>query len=175
MEVAIGFLFELVKISVQSALYSYVILLLFGAFFSKKIKPKPWLLLTVLIVICMFSYMNTHWGEHGLGDSKRIPLPNNKEISQMNGNYAYIAIGEYQTLPIDEFAIKDNYLIGLTGNDAIEKHPPFFSWNIENNQVIFYDTKNALDSISEFKNVEFKSFHKHYSEYWGGWRFWVLP
>lgn len=175
MEVIIGFIFEMFKIVIQSTLYGFILLVLLNIIFKRKIKLKTWLLTSAIILVTLFIYRNTHWGDHGLGDSRRIPLQYKKEISQMNGNWSYISINKNKTIPITEFAIKDEYVVGLTGIDGIESYPPYFVWNYNTDTLSYYNSLAELDSLTTLGRLKLIPFHKHYNEYCGGWKFWLLP
>lgn len=52
--------------------------------------------------------MFTYWGDHGLGDSYRIPIGHGKEISGFSGNDGFIEpLGHKgEVLSIESFAVK---------------------------------------------------------------------
>ena len=96
MEVLFHFIFELIKISILACIYGSLIRLvaiIIGrhnpeSWFSRVPNKKVsfWYLYTRIIFVCLFCFMFTHYGDHGLGDHARIPISHWREIEQINGN-----------------------------------------------------------------------------------------
>lgn len=175
MEVIVSFIFELLKIVILSTVYGSIIFVFLQLVFKRKLKLKIWLFASAFILVNMVIYRNTHWGNHGLGDSRRIPLQYGKEINQLNGNWTYIHINNNKTIPITEFALTNDYVIGLTGIDGIESYPKYFAWNYKTDSIYFYGTKAELNARTPIGKVKLMPFHKHYYWCFGGWKFWLLP
>ena len=84
-------------------LYAFLFLLFFRSlaqFYSLADKIlnkrfKFWLLSAIGFSITLLIISSTHWANHGLGDTSRIPVSNGKAIYQMNGNQTYITDIQY--------------------------------------------------------------------------------
>ncbi len=190
MEVLFHLIFTLVKIAILGSVYATLILL--AILIIGKIKPDSWFakisnekkqlwfssgfVVSILIIIYAFTY----WGNHGLGDSSRIPVGHWKIIHQTD-LWAYIDNVDYGSgqLPIQEFAKTKNFICAKTGISPIERPPgEFVIWDLKTNEVKFlsdefeyaeFAERNKLPTISDFKK-----FNAHYRDYWNGWRFWLL-
>lgn len=55
----------------------------------------------------------------------------------------------------------------------------FFIWNLKENKLYTYNSedkyKSSLTKFNLAVNPVYKDFNHYYLEYWGGWRFWLLP
>ena len=185
MEVLFHFIFELVKIGVLASIYAAILLFVFArinksnseSWFQKITanKKKFWFVSGAIISILLFVWMFTYWGNHGLGDSARIPIGHGKEIEQINGNWSFISPNghEYEMFTIQSFAVKDNFCVGETEQNS------YYIWNLETNDVETIKTLKEYQVKAENLNLpnlhEFKSFWDGYQKYWGGWKFWFLP
>ena len=86
MEVLGHFIFELLKITFLGFVYSTVLYYIFKIIPENK-KPQPlkskkilWLFISSFLLFYMF----TPYGNHGRGDSARIPISYTKEINNIN-------------------------------------------------------------------------------------------
>ncbi|MFT6499952.1 MAG: hypothetical protein ACJASQ_000059 [Crocinitomicaceae bacterium] len=124
--------------------------------------------------------MNTYWGDHGLGDSARIPIGYGEEIEQINGVSTFIEPQNYRygVLTVESFARIDNVICGKTLISPVDRPDPYFVWNLSENKVRFFKNKKAYRDYAKTHSypseAEFESFRDHYKRYWGGWRFWLL-
>ena len=191
MEVLFHFIFQLIKIGILASIYSSIligILLIIGKFksnaFLKRVKTKKrkyWFLFGFLISIGLFIFSFTYWGNHGLGDSARIPIGNFKEVGETNGINAYIEPHNYQygAMNVHSFIKSNNYLVGKTEVSPVDRPKPFFSWDLSTDEITFYDSEKEYDAFADKnrlpKKSEFKTFHESYREYWSGIRFMLLP
>lgn len=191
MEVIIHFVFEILKIAVLSSLYAVLLLLLFmflerkfrSDSFAKFLKDKFrfWMISAFIISIILFVFMFSYWGNHGLGDSARIPVGYGKEVTETNGTNAYINPDGYEfgDLPIKKFIKKDYFLVGETDESPVDKPLPYFSWNLKNGKFKLFSDKTEFDKYLIQNQLpeqnEFRTFYENYSNYWNGWRFWLLP
>lgn len=184
------FIFELIKISILGCIYATFILIIFKI--VAVYKPKSWFnktsqqklklwfnsgMLTSILLIC---FMFTFWGNHGLGDSARIPITYGVEIIQFDGNYTYLQLNGNQVLDeIKKFAITDEYILGKRGNAFIGDDEVFFIYKKEDNSInTFANEKSYINHLKEKKisiPVLYQDFFYYYDEYWNGWRFWLLP
>lgn len=124
MEALAHLVFEFFKIGFLSALYSLNFLIIFILLSKKHYKLKSvkkirvWLISFVTIYFILFLFMFSHYGNHGLGDSARLPLPFKKSINEINGNQTYIEDREHNiySLSIDKFIVNNSYVYGHTNN-----------------------------------------------------------
>jgi hypothetical protein len=185
MEVLFHFVFQLVKISIIASVYATILLLLFKQLkkstpqsWSQKVtadKNKFWFGSWSFIIIILFIWMFTYWGNHGLGDTARIPIGYDREIKQINGEYAFISPNGYEIemFSIESYAVKNNYCTGKAKKNL------YYIWNLETNDV---ETVESLVKYKEHTNKlqlpnsgKFIDFQNGYQRFWGGWRFWLLP
>lgn len=192
MEALFHLVFEFFKIVVLASFYSFIIfyfLHTLGRYFpgswfysvSKK-KIRLWFLSYLAISLLLFAFMFSYWGDHGLGDGSRIPLGNGKSVSQINGTMTYITPAGYEsgTLTVDEFAVTKKYLFAkVTDARTVPSVKEIAVWNLKTNDLEFLEHYSDIE-IFKTKNkitdqLIFQSFGDHYTTYWGGWRFWLLP
>lgn len=189
MEVFIHFIFELVKIALLSSFYAFILLMLIKLYGS--FRPKSWLYnLTrkeakfwrksfVVIYLILFIWQFTYWGNHGLGDSARIPIGYGKDIRQINGLFTFIRPKGYETetFPVYAYSLNKNYCFGETDEDVSKNQ--YFIWNLETNEAENYETIQEFQTRAlQLKipiNTKLSTFRKGYSNYWNEWRFWLLP
>ena len=191
MAVLIHFLFQIIKISILGSFYATIVLFLFvtigkispESYFGKRLgsKMKIWWSSGFVISVALFLYMFTYWGNHGLGDSARIPIGNFKEVGETDGVYAYIEPENYQygAMPVHSFAKSENFLVGKSEVSPVDRPKSYFCWNLEKDEIIFYNSEVEYNSFARKKGLpkisEFKTFRESYREYWGGMKFWLLP
>lgn len=184
------FIFELIKISILSCIYATMILIAFKiighykieSWFNKvsKRKLRLWFLSGLFISIGLFFYMFSYSGNHGLGDSARIPVGHGRAIEQSDGILAYIQNeGPIDMLTIDKFIITDNYIYGSVGDRNENYEGQYFLYDLINNNVKTYtqeaDFINHLKTINQPPRPDYKDFYYYYDKHWSGWRFWLLP
>jgi hypothetical protein len=190
MEVLFHFIFELIKISILGCIYATLTIVTFkiighykpDSWFDRvsKKKLRLWFLSGLFISIGLFFFMFTYFGDHGLGDSARVPVGHWRAIQEVNGTQAYIQDeGPVRMIEIDKFVITDDFVYGLTG-DANENYDgKFFVYDLANNIVkTFEQEKDYTDFLIKINldtRPEYKDFSYYYRKYWGGWRFWFLP
>jgi hypothetical protein len=191
MEVLFHFIFQLIKIGILASVYSallIVILIILSRNKSfeflknvKKEKKKFWLVFGLLISIGLFIYSFTYWGNHGLGDSARIPIGNFKEVGETNGINAYIEPENYPygAMVVHSFVMADKHLTGKTEVSPVDRPKPYFSWNLEKDKIVYFDSETEYNTFAKNHNLpksaEFKTFRENYKQYWGGLKFWLLP
>lgn len=192
MEALFHLLFELFKIVVIASVYSLIILFSLhsigmyfpGSWFNRAAQKKfrLWFLCCLVISLLLFAFMFTYWGDHGLGDSARIPLGNGKAVEQINGTMTYITPAGYESeaLTIDEFALTKKYLFAKAADAVtVPSAKEIAVWDLKTNEVWLLENYSDIE-IFKTKNkitdeLIFQSFENHYMAYWGGWRFWLLP
>lgn len=122
----------------------------------------------------MFSY----YGNHGLGDSARIPIGHGKGVSQINSSSTYLEDGSGSQLSIADFYFDKNYLYAEVEQEFGEELGQFVVWDLRIDKLIFYTKLEYLSAAKKFKYPlpsQFNNFQKHYNFYWNGWRFFLLP
>ena len=192
MEVLFHLLFELVKIAILASIYSTLLLLLFkrlgkykpGSWFDTVSKKsiRLWFITGLVVSILLFVFMFSYWGNHGLGDSARIPVGHGKAVVQINGSMTYITATGYEmeTLEINEFATTDNFLFAKISSDRpAATNKEIAIWDLNTNEVEFLDHFSDIETFKSKNNIKgrllFQDFQNQYSKYWNGWRFWLLP
>ncbi|MEM6298570.1 MAG: hypothetical protein AAF740_07780 [Bacteroidota bacterium] len=144
-----------------------------------KNKLRLWFLSGFFILVGLFLFMISYWGNHGLGDSARVPVGHFRVVKQINGNDAYIEKERYNQLGIERFAFDNDNLYAETQLRLSHGKGDYVVWNLRTNRWKFYKTKKSYLEAAENngypKPTEFESFFKHYRRYWSGWRFWLLP
>lgn len=138
---------------------------------------KLWFYSGTFIALALLIFMFTYWGDHGLGDSARIPVGHSCAVEQTNGMLAYLQHSHMPALEIDKFTITDDYLYG-TMNRNENYEGGYFIYDLVNNKVeTFIQESEFLTSLVSHNlnpEIELKDFNYHYHEYWNGWRFWFL-
>ncbi|MES2766600.1 MAG: hypothetical protein V4642_12070 [Bacteroidota bacterium] len=187
MEVLFHFVFELVKIAILGCFYATLTLVLFATLayyqprsLADKVSQKPsrlWWVSGLIISVALFFFMFTYWGNHGLGDIARIPIGNFKTVGQINGTSTYIEKDNGKSVGVESFAVNDNKLFAEL--DDYSEKGSYVIWNLETDKWYFYQTRNEYLKLAKRKNYPlpdtFKDFQQHYSDYWHGWRFFLLP
>ncbi|MBR9922815.1 MAG: hypothetical protein GYB31_18465 [Bacteroidetes bacterium] len=185
MEALFHLIFEFIKISILASAYAAIFLLVFILW--GKISPNNWTqrvnahrrgfcyTFGLGIFIILFCWMFTYWGDHGLGDSARIPIGYAKEINEINGNQAYINLkdSEDEMINIESFFVKEDVCVGETGTKD------YFFWNLRINEIEIVSSKESYDakalSLNLPSRAQFQTFEEAYRNHWSGWRFWLLP
>lgn len=188
MEAISHFIFELVKISILGCIYATLILLTFKIIAQYKPKSwfdlisreklRLWFLSWFSTSLALFIFMFTYWGDHGLGDSARIPIGYWRAIEETNGTQAYIQNNGRSALGIEKFIIADDYVYGLTDDINENYEGKYFVYDLADNKVITFIQENEFLNYLTAHNLntglEFKDFSYYYKKYWHGWRFWLL-
>jgi hypothetical protein len=189
MEVLFHFIFELVKISILSSIYALILLLVCriisrnkpAGWFCRatKNKLKFWFLTGFIISLGLFIYMFTYFGDHGLGDSAKVPIGHFKVVRQINGADSYIQNSKGDQLGIDFFTFDNNRLYAETPSELNGEKGDYVVWNLQNDSWVFYKTKTDYLLAVEQNNYphpdQFEDFLYFYRRHWDGWRFWLLP
>jgi hypothetical protein len=185
MEAGFHFIFELVKISILGCIYATFALLIFKAASHYKprkwmnvISPKQfWFLSGFVISVGLFGFMFTYWGNHGLGDSARIPIGYFKTVERINLSEPYIQNDKGNSLLIESFITDRNHLYAKL--DKYVEEGSFLVWDLQNDKWKFYQTKDEYLKIARLNKYPlpdtFRDFEQNYSDYWHGWRLWFLP
>lgn len=189
MEALFHFIFELIKISILASIYATLLLLIFkiigycnaGSWCDRITKKKLrfWLLSGFIVSIGLFIYMFTYFGDHGMGDTAKVPVGCFKEVRQINGVDSYIENSKGEQLGIVSFAFENNRLYAETQREYNAGKGDYVVWDLQNDQWIFFKTKADYLMVVEQNNYplpdRFEEFENHYKRHWHGWRFWFLP
>lgn len=183
-------IFELIKISILSSIYACLIILVFkiianykpNSWFEKVShkKFKLWFMSSFCIFNFLFIFMFSYFGDHGLGDSARIPVGHGRAIQEVDGMQAYIQDeGPISMIEIDRFKIAENFVYGFISKGNENYEGSFFVYNLENNSVKTFEKENDYINLLKKENLdynpEYNDFSYYYNHYWNGWRFWLLP
>ena len=194
MEVGFHFIFEIVKVGILASVYATLLLFTIKLitksdkeswFQRSKINRQVfWIISGATISIFLFLWMFTYWGNHGLGDSARIPIGGKLAIENINWNdYGYIdglnSTKQDDKLRTSRFTITKD---GVTGN--LCQYEPncsngFFFYRFETGKLTEFSSEFEYIKFANEENLpsinEFVSFEENYRRYWSGWRFWLLP
>ncbi|MEZ5043284.1 MAG: hypothetical protein R2828_25535 [Saprospiraceae bacterium] len=196
MEALIHLFIEIIKITIFTIVYSFIIVKLLEVI-SKK-KPRSRLsfylnnkiiiralraLISIVIFIGLFIWMFSFWGNHGFGDSARIPVGNKIAVENINWTeYGYIKkeqISNAVNIETTRFKITGNKILGNFDSDFYTYQNKYFIFNTENKSMLEFKTVKEFDLYTEKNNLpssdELLSFRANYESYWHGWRFWLLP
>jgi hypothetical protein len=183
------FIFELVKIAILSFIYAIVLFFIYKKlpkynlpkWLEKRFKSKKQL--WVYISLFLLFYMFTPYGNHGLGDSARIPVSFTKEISNVNwtefGRFNDVKSSEKNDLESTHFKVVNNFVCGNLKSDFYMYDNSYFIYDIKNEKLHEFANVNEYNEFAVNENLpksnELKSFKENYSDYWNGWRFFLLP
>jgi hypothetical protein len=192
MEVLFYFIFELFKIALLASIYAAIVLGVFiiigkqkpNSLFNQVLQKKTqlWFFSAFIFSVLLFGIMFSHWGNHGLGDSARIPLAQVKAVRQTNSSLVYITASGYEmeVLNINEFAITDEYLFAkINSNRPAAINKEIAVWDLNTNEVAFLDQIGEIENLKIKYNITeplyFADFQEQYIKHWNGWRFIFLP
>jgi hypothetical protein len=188
MEVMFHFIFELIKISILGCIYSTFTLVTFkligrykpDSWFDRvsKKKLRLWILSGLVISVGLFLFMFTYFGDHGLGDSAKVPIGHFKVVRQINGS-AYLQNSKGDQLGITNFNIDCDRLYTETQREFNGEKGDFVVWDLRDDSWTFYRTKDDYLKVAKKNNYPtpetFEDFFTFYKRHWYGWRFWLLP
>ncbi|MGI4761476.1 MAG: hypothetical protein ACRYF0_12250 [Janthinobacterium lividum] len=189
MEYLFGLVFTLFKIAIQASFYATAARWLAQLADARQLdnalvrasrqKRQFWRRGFVVAYAALLLFSCTYWGDHGLGDSARIPLGHGEEMSEINGTETYFTAKAPFTVAdmdgaqeITKFQVADEVLCGHAEQTSyfsynlVTKEHHVFADSIEYNA---YAVAHGLPASGELQ-----PFWKHYRRYWGGWRFWLL-
>jgi hypothetical protein len=186
MEVLIHFIFELVKVSMLGSIYALLILLIFlvlglilpNIWISNLLQSKKniWFISWGTISLGLFIFMFTYWGDHGLGDSARIPIGKSKAVNYGGG--AYIIAGHGNQISFEKFTFDSNRLYADTCFEMNGQPHDFIVYDLNTSKVDFYDKSEYNKIAKENKypsSDKFEDFWTIYHRHWSGWRLLLLP
>ncbi|WP_231427240.1 MULTISPECIES: hypothetical protein [Pedobacter] len=122
----------------------------------------------------MFSY----YGNHGLGDSSRIPIAHHNVLYQIDSS-AYIEGERGNTFNIGDFVVTDDFVYGTLDRLPEDRKTAYFVFDLKLSRIENFENETAFNAylISKGlnKNVKYQDFSYYYNQYWNGWRFFLLP
>ena len=193
MEVAMHFVFEVIKIAILASIYAAIVLLIFSkignanpdSWFKRVTEKKKrfWFINALLISVGLFTFMFTYWGDHGLGDGPRIPIGHGMRVENVNWTeYGYleeIKTSDNKKIEMTMFRVENDKLVGNLDSWFYIYNNSYLMYDLESKELVEFKTKNYYDKFA-LKNElplsnELLTFSENYSRRWGGWRFWLLP
>lgn len=189
MEVLFHFIFELIKISILGCIYATLTLVTFkiigrytpDSWFDRisKKKVRLWLLSGLIISVGLFLFMFTYFGDHGLGDSARVPVGHFKVVRQINGSDTFLQNSKGDQLGIRNFTFDHNNLYAEIQTEFNGEQGDYVVWNLQADTWTYYRTKDEYLDAAKQHNYptpdNFEEFWEFYKRHWHGWRFWLLP
>jgi energy-coupling factor transporter transmembrane protein EcfT len=172
------FVFEIVKIAILAFIYSGIIFL-FPLIFKKPAKSKTrfnwrrFLLVYKIIAALLFVFPFTYYGNHGFGDEEVIPLGHGEKIRAGDDN-TYFESDDNKSgrININTYQVKDDILCASTNSGL-------FVYRLGTKQIDKFADEQAYNTFALARNLppskQFLDFETQYNNYWGGWRFWMLP
>lgn len=182
MEALGHFIFELFKIGLLSFGYAWIIRFIVQGL--RKDKPVLSIKkLTAGIAVLLFAFMSTPYGNHGLGDSARIPVGWSNGLSNVDwddiATLDDIYMPDESQVQTTSFFVKDGFICGNLVGNATDSGLNYFVYDTDSkifkgfkteDDYYHYAKENKLPMVSEFK-----TFEQNYHAYWSGWRFFLLP
>ena len=193
MEVLFHFIFEIIKISILASVYATLIFFIIkfiskykpNSWFDKvsKRKIRLWFLSGLIVSLILFVFMFSYWGNHGLGDSPRIPIGGGLVVENTNWTeFGYIE--ELRTIDdirveMTRFRVFNDKLLGNLDSWFYEFENSYFVYDMNNREMIEFSSKVKFDDYLETNNLplsdKLMTFEENYRSFWSGWRFWLLP
>ncbi|RTQ45926.1 hypothetical protein EJV47_24155 [Hymenobacter gummosus] len=187
MEFLFGFVFTLIKISLQAAVYATLLLGLalgltriWPASWLARRAQRPWQLwqsTCLLLAGLLFAFSFTYWGSHGLGDYSRIPLGHSEAVEENNGLDAYFE----PSVPVDrpgDQAHLANFQVAAEVLCAAYDDGSYFTYDLASKDYQTFATGADYNAHARRRGLplaeQFEPFSAHYRRFWGGWRFWLL-
>ncbi|WP_121810762.1 hypothetical protein [Mucilaginibacter kameinonensis] len=124
----------------------------------------------VALLLIVFSF--TYYGDHGLGDSPRIPLGYGETMVGDNQFASFTPKGKNEQIHVKAFALKgDNLSMAVDSGYKV--------YNLKTKGVVNFSEGQMYDAFAFSYglplSLQLRSFRPQYDEYWNGWRFWLLP
>ena len=107
-----------------------------------------------LHIYSSFLFMFSHFGDHGLGDSARIPIGHGKAIQEVDGIQAYIQDeGPISMIEIDRFKITDDFVYGFISNGNENYEGSYFVYDLMNNSIKTFEEESDYLNLLKTKNL----------------------
>lgn len=184
MEYLFGFVFTLLKIALQAAIYATLLRWLARQadtwhlnntlVRASRNSKQFWRRSFMVAYGSLFLFSCTYWGNHGLGDSEYIPVGHGETVEEINGMVASFAPLQLPSgAPIvSRFEVGSGVLCGQAADSS------YFAYDlVTKQQRLFADDQEYADYASQHSlptSGELTSFRTQYARYWNGWRCWLL-
>ncbi|QEM09438.1 hypothetical protein [Mucilaginibacter rubeus] len=124
----------------------------------------------VALLLIVFSF--TYYGDHGLGDSSRIPLGHGEAILENDQSAYFEPKDKSEQIHVKVFALKgDNLCMAVDSGYKV--------YNLKTKGVVNFSEGQMYDAFAFSYglplSLQLRGFRPQYDEYWNGWRFWLLP
>lgn len=189
MFVLFHFIFMLIKIAIQATVYAtltFIIMYVLSktteiGIIKKWMNRKflTWWVTGLTFSIGLFFFAFSYWGNHGLGDSARLPVGHGQAIHNGDGVWTYFYPDlekTYNQLHINDFALKDDK---ICAEQAKENESKYIVFDFKTSELIEFQSQQEYEKYATKHDLpetaEFKDFLKHYHDFWSGWRFYLLP
>jgi energy-coupling factor transporter transmembrane protein EcfT len=194
MEAAGHLVFMLIKIAIQASVYALLIIAAISflakflptAYLKNVVRNKrsSWLGLGFILSTLLLIYSFTYWGNHGLGDSARVPVGYGYAVD--NINWQWSSLKGFQNdnggyLSVSHFLTSRNTFCGKFDKDHFfyDYENAYFVLDMRSEELQEFATKEAYNKYAIKNNLplteELRTFEENYRHYFGGWRFWLLP
>ena len=196
MEALIHLFIEVIKVTILTIVYTFVLMKLLEVISKKNPELRIYHYLKnktihramrnimgMVIFIGLTIWMFSFWGNHGFGDSARIPVGNKVEIKNINWTkYGFIGIDQKNS-PVDiettKFKISGKKIVGNLDSGFHVYENKYFIFDTEDRSLLEFKTVEAFDAHTQNNNLphsnELLTFRSNYENYWHGWRFFLLP
>jgi hypothetical protein len=127
--------------------------------------------------------MFTPWGNHGFGDSARIPVGNFNAITNVNWTrYSYLkGVETTDGMPVVTtlFTVAGHKVLGNLNSDFYSFKNNYFVYDLSSGKLREFASEDAFNIYSSQNQLpqsgSLKTFSQNYKNYWHGWRLWLLP
>lgn len=175
------------KITLLSTFYTSMVLLIttkgnFKLVFSqvkKIVKMKQFPIAYPVIWLLLFVYSFTYYGDHGLGDTAKIPIGHGKIVSSVDHTTTTIR-SHNQYIILHQFYTKEDFLYAQTLQSPFSKEiNGYLIWDLKADKYITFTNEDEFKRFIEEKpqlvNGEFISFKDAYHSHWRGLKAFLLP
>jgi hypothetical protein len=171
------FLFVVIKSYLLALVYTPIIWFLWVLILKVRKKntgfkwPKVFAVYAIVgLSLIVFSF--TYYGNHGLGDDSRIPLGHGEAMEQGDQFVYFTPKGTNKQAHVKAYALKgDNLSMAVDSGYKV--------YNLKTKGIVNFSDGQMYDAFAFSYglplSLELQSFKAQYDQYWGGWRFWLLP
>jgi hypothetical protein len=183
MIVLFHFVYSLVKIAALGTIYSALILLTVR--FISLLTPNGWIdkitrnkfkfwrSTAYILVVGLFIYSFTYWGDHGLGDTSLIPVGYGQSIHNGDGSFTYFYAADNVQRHIYSYRIRNGMLCAQQDDNK------YLIYNLETKELKEFNNQEEYEDYAQTNELpiaaEFRDFIEHYEVHWNGWRRTLLP
>jgi hypothetical protein len=188
-----GLILSLIIIVIYSIVYSVLVLIILYTF--SKLTRIGWLkkmmkfrLLTFLALWTVFGiaflfYHFSYWQDSGFGDSYKIPIGNNYQVSNIDGVSTYFEdskSGGGRQAFLTNFSIANNKLCAnFQGFNSTDCKDCFIVFDTETSKMYEFYSTHEYETFARENHLplpdSFREFMDNYNDYWTKNRRWYLP